>query len=115
MKKLLKKLRGKAGESLVETLCSILIFTLASVAMYSMVMASNSINAKAKEADQNLRDQMIVVEKAEGNGVPGHVVMTIDSGDNVPVQDRPQIVIPVEVYQAEEMNSYFRVSEGGSQ
>lgn len=116
MKKLFKKLRSKAGESLVETLCAILIFTLASVAMYSMVMAAGKINAEAKKADAEFQEKLTVVEKAEGDGIRGHVVMTIDSGDGTPPADRPSQVIYVDVYQIEDTNAYFRANvEGGGE
>ena len=77
MKKILKKLKSRRGESLVEVLCAILIFTLSSVGMYTMVMTANDINTTAKEMDELHKTQMIVAEKAEGEGVQGTITMTV--------------------------------------
>ena len=48
MKALFRKLKSKVGESLIETLCAILIFTMASIIMYSMVTSAGDINRTAK-------------------------------------------------------------------
>lgn len=106
MKKLIKKLKSRRGESLVEVLCAILIFTLSSVGMYSMVMAANSINATAKEADRAYQQQMEIVEKADTAGTDGEVVMTITkSGTNTVVA---QMHVDVKLYQTEDLYSYYR-------
>ena len=106
MKKIMKKLRSRRGESLVEVLCAILIFTLSSVGMYSMVMAANNINATAKEADRAFQQQMEIVEKADTAGVDGEVVMTITkSGTNTVVA---QMTVDVDLYQTEDLYSYYR-------
>ena len=65
MKTILKKLKSKAGESLVETLAAILIFALASVIMYSMVTTAGKINATAKEMDAQNQAHLVAVEKGE--------------------------------------------------
>ena len=116
MKPVWKKLRSKAGESLVEMLCAILIFTLASVAMYSMVMASNNINAMAKEKDSSIREQMVVVETAEEGGKRGVITivpskMVGAAGTNTP----DTITVDVDVYQTEDLFSYFKAEEGGTE
>ena len=106
MKKLMKKLRSRRGESLVEVLCAILIFTLSSVGMYSMVMAANNINATAKEADQAFQEQMAIVERADTTGSDGKVVMTVTkSGSNTVVA---QMTVDVDLYQTEDLYSYYR-------
>ncbi len=110
MKRIVNKLRAKRGESLVEVLCAILIFTLSSVAMYSMVMAASSINATAKEAEQTNLEQMLVAEKAEGDGANGTVTMTvITPGGAV------STTVNVEIYGADgELYSYFKAGTGGT-
>ena len=65
MKKIIRKLKSKAGESLVESMAAILIFTLSSIALLSMISASADINRTAKVADEQFQEQMTVVEKAE--------------------------------------------------
>ena len=63
MKTILKKLKSKVGESLVESLAAILIFTMASIVLYSMVTAAGDINRKAKEEDAENQAQLVAVEQ----------------------------------------------------
>ena len=67
MKNLFRKLKNKAGESLIESLAAILIFTMASIVMYSMVTTAADINRTAKEMDETNQQHLIAVEK----GLPG--------------------------------------------
>ena len=67
MKNILRKLKSKAGESLIESLAAILIFTMASIVMYSMVTTAADINRTAKEMDETNQQHLIAVEK----GLPG--------------------------------------------
>lgn len=116
MNKLIKKLRSKAGESLVEVLCAVLIFTLASVGMYSMVMAANNINASAKSEDRSFQEQMLVVEQADGTGEEGTIVIIPSKIVGSPTESTPdRITVDVEVYRAEELFSYFKADEGGTE
>ncbi len=81
MEHLIKKLKSKAGESLVESMAAILIFTLTSIALLSMISASADINRTAKVADEQFQQQMVVVEKAEAQGdnsTPGRVTFTVN-------------------------------------
>lgn len=115
MKRMLKKLRSKAGESLVEVLCAVLIFALSSVAMYSMVMAANNINADAKKADREFQENMLVVEMAEDTDpanppVQGTVKMSFAAADG----EIKYFEVPVQVYQKGDLYSYFR-TEGGAE
>ena len=82
MKQILNKLRSRAGESLVESLAAILIFTMASIGMFSMVTSAADINQTAKEADRTSQEQLLIAEQGEGRGTPGTVTMTLTSGDN---------------------------------
>lgn len=80
MKKIIRKLKSKAGESLVESMAAILIFTLSSIALLSMISASADINRTAKVADQQFQEQMTVVEKAEVAGsTEGHVTFKVNN------------------------------------
>lgn len=63
MKAVFKKLRAKSGETLIESLAAILIFTMASVVMFSMVTSAANINRIAKEMDEKNQKHMIAVEK----------------------------------------------------
>lgn len=65
MELIIRKLKSKAGESLVESMAAILIFTLSSIALLSMISASADVNRTAKVADEQFQQQMLVVEKAD--------------------------------------------------
>ena len=110
MKKIMKKLRSRKGESLIEVLCAILIFTMSSVGMYSMVMAANNINAAAKEADRANQEAMAIVEKAEGDPTSkGSITVTVtDSAGN-----KEDVKIPVDIYESGDLFSFFRQETGG--
>ena len=67
MNNLFRKLKNKAGESLIESLAAILIFTMASLVMYTMVTTAADLNRTAKEMDEANQQHLIAVEK----GLPG--------------------------------------------
>ena len=114
MKRLLNKLRSKAGESLVEVLCAILIFTMASVGMYSMVMAANNINATAKEADKKFQENMLIVEKGDATNEANHKEGTITVSYKVG-EEYHKFEIPVDVYKSGDLFSYFKAEPAPTQ
>ena len=73
MKKVLKKLRSKSGETLVESIAAILIFTLASILFFSMVNASANINTETKKADREYYAQQVTAEAGTGATQSGTV------------------------------------------
>ena len=81
MKYIAKKLADKAGESLVESLAAILIFTLASIGLFSMIQASNTINGTARKQDAAVQQQMIETEKADTAASAGTATFTIRKQD----------------------------------
>lgn len=92
MERLIRKLKSKAGESLVESMAAILIFTLSSIALLSMISASADINRTAKVADEQFQEQMVYVEKAERTDAEtgtraktGYVTFKINKDPNNPV------------------------------
>lgn len=88
MKKIIRRLKSKAGESLVESMAAILIFTLSSIALLSMISASADINRTAKVADEQFQKQMTVVEMAEStseDAKTGYVTFMINKDPNNPV------------------------------
>lgn len=94
MERLIRKLKSKAGESLVESMAAILIFTLSSIALLSMISASADINRTAKVADRQYQEQMVYVEKAEVTGsTEGHVTFKVNNDpvaqDNVYICREP--------------------------
>ena len=81
MKMIIKKLRSRAGESLVESLAAILVVTMASIVMYSMVTAAADINTKAKNNDLSIQQQMDVAERADHASGEGTIYMYIEFND----------------------------------
>lgn len=106
MRQILRKLTGKKGETLVESLCAILVFTLSSVAMYTMVMAAANINTTAKQTDMTIQNEMLVAEKAEGNGENGRITMTIYVGSET-ANSVGTVSVDVEVYRASQSGSLY--------
>ena len=68
MKKLLRKIKECRGESLVESIASILIFTLSSILLLSMIATSAKLNEKAIKQDTDIRAELIVAEAQEESG-----------------------------------------------
>lgn len=82
MSKLMKKLKNKRGESLVESLCAILIFTMASIVMFSMVSAAGDINTKAKAMDAKNQQDMVAMEIGDPDARNGQAIITFTFADS---------------------------------
>ena len=113
MNMMFKKLRSRAGETLLETLVAILVVTLASIVMYSMVTVAADINTTAKRKDQAVQEQLTVAERGDGVGTTGTIRMYIKVGAT------EQIVstVTVDVYGGDEDGElyayYAREGAGG--
>ena len=79
MNKLHQLLRSSRGETLVESLVSVLVFTLSSLLLFSMVFAAANINRSAKQADLDRQEQLSAAETGDGETVPGTVTVLIGS------------------------------------
>lgn len=92
MKKIIRRLRSRAGESLIESMAAILIFTMGSIILLSMVSTAADINATAKEADDSYNKQIRVAEMTDitksAYHTTGTVAISINgvSGDSVGVE-----------------------------
>ena len=108
MKNLFRKLKSKAGESLIESLAAILIFTMASIVMYSMVTTAADINRTAKEMDETNQQHMIAVEKGLPDAKNGSAIITFSLGSTEIAQTQ------VDIYggQDDSLYTYF-VHTGG--
>lgn len=113
MNKLIKRLKSKAGETLVESMAAILIFTFASIIMLSMVSSAADINTAAKKADQEFYDQMVVVEKAEGSGTAVNITFSIKNSTSTLTGTTPATMYG----SADSLHAYYAgtapVGEGG--
>ena len=111
MNRIIKKLRSRAGESLIESLAAIVIFTLASLVMYSMVTAAADINMTAKETDRAVQEQMVVAERAEADAASGTVSMSIVDAEG---NEKNICTVAVDIYGEDgDLYAYF-VKEGGA-
>lgn len=79
MNKILTRLKSKKGETLVESMAGILIFTFGSIIMLSMITSAADINTAAKKADEEFFSQMVQVELAQG-GATGTVSIATPAG-----------------------------------
>ena len=80
MKHLIARLRKRSGETLVESLAAILVFTLSSLLLFSMVNTANRINEDTKKADQERQSQLVVAESGESSRTSTVYLYTGDSG-----------------------------------
>lgn len=101
---MLCKLKSNSGESLVESLASILIFTLASIVMFSLFAAAGRINSNAREWDEEAQRQIEAAERADVRTGSGTVTITLDGGTLASVA--------VDVYGGEDaLFSFFAAGE----
>lgn len=111
MKQLIHKLRSRAGESLIESLVAILIFTLASIVMYTMVTAAADINMTAKENDRAVQAQLVVAEQAETITDTGTVTISLST------EGKEIMEVPVNIYGGTDgtLYSYFADSAAAAE
>ena len=99
-----KLLCDRKGETLVEVLAAILIFTLSSIILYSMVTSASKVNLKTRETFDAIGEQMAVVEHAETKVGTEKIKMTLEDGTVICDTD-------VDVYQSEgedTLYSYYK-------
>lgn len=68
MKKVMNKLRSSRGETLVESMAAILIFTLASILFLSMVNAASTTNLAVRQEEERVQATVNAAESGEGLG-----------------------------------------------
>lgn len=108
MNNLFRKLKNKAGESLIESLAAILIFTMASLVMYTMVTTAADLNRTAKEMDETNQQHMIAVEKGLPEAQNGSAIITFSLGSTEIAQTQ------VDVYGGQDGSLYtYFVHTGG--
>lgn len=83
MKTILTKLKSTRGESLIETMAAILIFTFASILFLSLVTSAANINISVNEADEAFQAQQAAVEATPGAAAPtAAAVLFVDKNGN---------------------------------
>lgn len=63
MKTILTRLKETRGETLVESMIAILIFTFASILFLTLVTSAANINIRVNEADESFQAQQLAVEQ----------------------------------------------------
>ena len=88
----IEKLRGCAGDTLVETLAAILIVALSSVLLLSAAAAAANINKQIKAADAAYSAEVSAAESMSdagaGSAVTGKLTITPDGGADKTVNIR---------------------------
>ena len=104
MSKLYERIRQKRGETLIESMSAILIFTFASIALLTMLMTAGDLNENAAQWAEAQGAAMEQAEKGEGEGIPGSVTVTLHG---------EQGVVQVEVFgEGDGPYAYYPVWEG---
>ena len=103
-----KVLHNQKGETLIETLAAILIFTMASIALYSMVMTAAKLNHSARTTETRVQDQLVFAERADTPVKAAQIHMKINVVNGGPVELPP---VDVQVFQegsSDSLYSYFK-------
>lgn len=77
---MIKKLRQIQGETLIETLVSLLIAVLSVLLLSTAVLASSKINQQTREMDEKYQSQLQEAEGLEENAAKENVMLTITFG-----------------------------------
>lgn len=65
LNKIISRLRDSRGETLVESMAAILVFTLASIAFLTMVSTSSNINQTVRDSDLQIQSQQQIAEAGD--------------------------------------------------
>ena len=110
----MKKTRFNKGETLIESLAAILVFTLSSIALFTMLSSANKLNNQARVTDENYRTEIAKVEKANSTPKEGTVKITLKGEKS----DYDITNVPVDVYVGSDrtnaLHSYFLKTNGGA-
>ena len=87
MKKLFSRLRGSRGESLIESLAAILVFTLSSIIFLTMVTSANNINRTVKDEYAAFQEQRQDIENVTPTSPPADLTISCkDATTTITVQ-----------------------------
>ena len=82
MKTIFRRLKSTRGESLIESMAAILIFTFASILFLSMVNAAADVNLSVREADDDFQIQQQAVESVTSPTANAKAVLYQDVSDD---------------------------------
>ena len=80
MNTIFNRLASRRGESLIESMVAILVFTFASIIMLTMITSAVNINQVAKDADQAYFEQMTAIEAKGGTPSSGNNEFSFSNG-----------------------------------
>lgn len=92
------KRTANAGETLMESLVSILILTFASILLLTLVTASRKINQSAREMDQALFRDLVTAELASEQGIRGRATVTVNGNFQT---------VPVDVFGSDGITAWY--------
>lgn len=91
MNRIVKKLISRRGESLIESIAAILLFTMASVAFLSMVSASTNINQTVTEREAQYSAELNYAEDpahaASGTDISVEIIVGNDDAHPITVSN----------------------------
>lgn len=93
MKILLTRLKETRGETLIESMIAILIFTFASILFLTLVTSAANINTTVKEADERFQAQQEAVEKNETSTESATVTLKKGDTDVLSADDYTNFVV----------------------
>lgn len=101
MNTIFNRLASRRGESLIESMVAILVFTFASIIMLTMITSAVNINQVAKDADQAYFEQMTAIEAKGGTPGSGYIEFSFSNGSL-------KETVPVAVYGAADgLHAYY--------
>ena len=104
MKKLFSRLRGSRGESLIESLAAILVFTLSSIIFLTMVTSANNINRTVKDEYAAFQEQRQAIE---------NVTPTSPTAELTVICDGAEVKITVQQVTAYGLTAFYPTVPGG--
>lgn len=94
-----RKIKKAAGETLAETLVSVLIISLSSVTLATLINFSSNMNLKAREYDKNLDEALTTV--TTGTKTSGEAAETLETKVVVQLDSETKEECPVKLTYAE--------------
>ena len=114
VKSVFRKLKSRVGESLLESLFAILIFTLCSVMLYTLVTASANITQIAKQEDEEYQSQLAEAEQGQGAGKSSSITLTLTkSGNDDTNKSMGKVNVKVYGDTSDGLYAYYAVPKGG--
>lgn len=116
MKKMIQRLKASCGETLIETLAAILVFTLSSVILLSMSTTAADINRKNQQLAEQNETQLQYAEKGPDYSAPAATAtVSFTLVDKTGTTHELSRSTQVNIYRESDdaLYSYFKIPEAG--